>query len=149
MYFCIFFRLTWEFRLLPYPILIKYLRDRHHQTSRDWLCWGQLLWRLNRYILTKVSHCCLQDLELDFGLQDLELDLRDLALHPWICSWAWRLPGLGGIGALGASIFSLTYCLTKLCFKVFLTLISCYFHIYIYIIYIYIYIYIYILLLFW
>ena len=28
------------------------------------------------------EHCCLQDLELEFRLQDLEPDLWDLALHP-------------------------------------------------------------------
>ena len=35
-----------------HPILINYFRGRHHWTSRDWLYWGWLLWRLNGYIRT-------------------------------------------------------------------------------------------------
>ena len=107
MGFCILFRLTWEFRFLPYPILINYLGSRHYNTSRGWLCWGWLWWWLDWYILTKFEQDLeleleLQDLELEFDLQGLEpdfdlqdpelgfelwdpvLDLWDLVLHPQI-----------------------------------------------------------------
>ena len=74
----------------------------------------------------QLDHCCLQDLELDFGLQDLKPDLWDLyCIHKLMLSI--RISWFRGI----RSIHHFSNLLpNQIYLKVFLTLILCYFCIY-------------------
>ena len=67
---------------LSYPILVKYLRGRCYQTNGNCLCWGQLLWRLHRYILTNLSIVVYTtlNLRLDCKTLILVLNCRSLSL---------------------------------------------------------------------
>ena len=96
MGFCIFFWFTWEFRFLPYPVLINHLGSAHYHTSRS-----QLYWKLVVVVAELVNFDQpVRDLELvpelqeleqefnpqgpepDFELWDPEPDLQDLVPHP-------------------------------------------------------------------
>ena len=115
----------------------------HHQTNRDWLCWGQLLWRLHGYILTNLGivvcrtlNCLTLNLSLGCRTLSLILECRTLificrtlhCIHKLILSI--RISGVRGIGSI--HLFS-NLLPTQIYLKVFLTLILCYFSIYFYI----------------
>ena len=120
------------------------MRDRHHWTSRDLLHWGQLMWRLNGYILTNLGivvcrTLSCQTLNLSLGCRTVSLILgcRTLSLicgtlhciHKLILSI--RISWIRDIGSI--HLFS-NLLPNQIYLKFFLTLILClYIYIYIYI----------------